>query len=96
MNRFICLNETPLKVVNIFLEKGLETSPSHFVYDFSKKKFTDIILTDQIYLPDCLYFLRYWAICVLQFFVSLVLTSKNCKLPSLFNQAVSLQVKMRI
>ena len=31
--------------------------------------------TDQIWLSDCLYFLRYWLICVLQLFVSLIVTS---------------------
>ena len=34
--------------------------PPHFVHD----------LTDQISLSDCLYFLRYWAIGVLQLFVN--------------------------
>ena len=29
-----------------------------------------ILLTDQVSLPDCLYFLRYWSICVLQELVS--------------------------
>ena len=29
-----------------------------------------IVLTDQISLPDCLYFSRYWAICVLQLFAN--------------------------
>ena len=50
-----------------YLEKGLGmVSPSHFAYDFSKKCFLCyILLTDQISLSDCLYFLRYWTICVL-------------------------------
>ena len=34
-----------------------------------------ILLTDQISLPDCLYFLRHSAICMLKFFVSLIVTS---------------------
>ena len=29
-----------------------------------------ILSTNQISLPDCLYFLRYWVICVLQLFVA--------------------------
>ena len=33
------------------------------------------LLTDLISLPDCLYFLRYWSICVLQLFVNQVVTS---------------------
>ena len=46
-------------------------SPPHFVYDISKKCFACyIILTDQISLSNCLYFSRYWAICVLQLFVT--------------------------
>ena len=44
------------------LEKGLI---------FQEKCFScDILLTDEVSLSDCLYFLRYWAICVLQLFVS--------------------------
>ena len=39
-----------------------------------------ILLTDQISLPGCLYFLRYWAICVLQLFVNQVMTSWILKL----------------
>ena len=34
-----------------------------------------ILLTDQISLPGCLYLLRYWTICVLQLFVSQVVTA---------------------
>ena len=57
-----------------FLGKGMEiVSPSHFVYDFSKKNVSCYaLLTDQILLPDCLFFLRYWSICVLQLFVNQV------------------------
>ena len=57
-----------------FLEKGLTiVSLPHFVYDFSTKMFLLLyLLTDQILLSDCLYFLIYWAICVLQLFVSQV------------------------
>ena len=60
------------------LDKGLGIiSPEHFVYDFLTKMFLMLyyILTDQILLPGCLYFLRYWAICVLQLFVNQVPTS---------------------
>ena len=57
-----------------FLGKGMEiVSPSHSVYDFSKKNVSFYaLLTDQISLPDCLFFLRYWSICVLQLFVNQV------------------------
>ena len=36
-----------------------------------------ILLTDQISLSDCLYFLRYWTICLLQLFVNQVVTGTN-------------------
>ena len=65
-----------------FSEKvlGLVTPP-HFAYDFSRKNFSCfILLTDHISLPDCLYFSRYWAICLLQFFVNQAVTSQNLKL----------------
>ena len=46
-----------------FSRKGLRlVSPPHFVYDFLRKMFPMFLLTDKISLPDCLYFLRYWAI----------------------------------
>ena len=65
-----------------FLEKCLGiVSPPYFVYDFQEKCFSCyILLTDQISLSDCLYFLRYWAICVLQWFVNQVVTSQILKL----------------
>ena len=55
-----------------FSEKGLGlVSPPHFLCDFSRKMFFVLhsIITDHICLSDCLYFSRYWAICVLQLFV---------------------------
>ena len=57
-----------------FLEKGLGiVSPPHFVCDFLRKMFLMFyLLTDQISLSDCLYLLRYWAICALRLFVSQV------------------------
>ena len=39
-----------------------------------------ILLTDQILLFDCVYFLRYWSICVLQLFVYQVVTPYILKL----------------
>ena len=50
-----------------FLEKSLGVvSPPHFLYDFKEKSFSCyILLTDQISLPGCLYFVRYWVIYVL-------------------------------
>ena len=35
-----------------------------------------IMLTVQMSLPNCLYFLRYWSTCVLQMFVNQVVTSQ--------------------
>ena len=65
-----------------FSEKDLGlVSPSHFARDFQEKYFLCyILLTDQIYLSDCLYFLKYWAICVSQLFVNRAVTSWNLKL----------------
>ena len=60
-------------MLNFDLEKGLGiVSPPYFVYGFSRKIFLMlcILLTDQISLPDCLYFLGYWSICVLQLFAN--------------------------
>ena len=47
-----------------FLEKGLRiVSPLLFCMIFQEKRFSCyILLTDQIPLSDCLYFLRYWSI----------------------------------
>ena len=60
-----------------FLDKGLGIiSPAHFVYDFSTKNYSYyILLTAQISLSGCLYFLGYWGICVLQLFANQVVTS---------------------
>ena len=67
-----------------FLKKGpeivsLKGSGNSFSNTFCewifKKNVSQVILTDQISLPDCLYFSRYWSLCVLQLFVSQVVTS---------------------
>ena len=65
-----------------FSEKELGlVSPPHFVIIIQEKCFTCyILLTDQISLPDCLYFLRYWSICVVQLFVNQFMTSQILKL----------------
>ena len=47
-----------------------------------------ILSTDQISLPGCLYFLRYWTICVLQLFVIQVVTSWILKLALPSNRAI--------
>ena len=49
-------------------KRGLElVSLPNFLHDLKKIFLTlySILLTDQISLPDCLYFLRHWAVCVL-------------------------------
>ena len=48
------------------------------------------LLTDQISLSDCLYFLKYWAICVLRLFVNQAVTSQILKLTSSPYRAVLL------
>ena len=47
-------------------------SPSCMIF---KKNVYHIILTDQISLSEYLYFLRYWAICLMQLFLSQIVTS---------------------
>ena len=50
-----------------FLEKDLDkASPPHVVHYCSKQNFLScyVLITDQILLSDCFYFLRYWAICI--------------------------------
>ena len=66
----------------IFLDKGLRiVSPAHFLMIFQQKcSSCYILLTDSISLPGCLYFLRCWAICVLQLFANQVVTSWILKL----------------
>ena len=64
-----------------FLQMGLElASPPYFVYNFSRKVFCILYSINWpnfvVWLP--LHF-RYWGICVLQLFVSKVLTSKMLK-----------------
>ena len=51
-------------------------SQPHFLHDFFKKCFSCfILLTNQISLPCCLYFVRCWALCVLPLFINQVMTS---------------------
>ena len=67
-------------------EKGLGlVSAPHFVYNFPI-----IYSTNQISLSDCLWFSRYWAICVLQLFANQAVTSQNLSYPYLGNQVVLL------
>ena len=50
-------------------------SPPYFEYVLSRKCYSCYIpLPDPISLSDCLSYLRYWAICVLQLFFSQILT----------------------
>ena len=65
-----------------FLEKDLRlVAPPHIVYDFQESYFSFCILfTDQVSLSDCLYFLRYYKIFILQLFVNQAVKSRNLKL----------------
>ena len=56
------------KAIRILTFKGPHAEASN-LYKESK--------TDQIQLFDCLYFLRYWATCVLHLFVNLVINFEN-------------------
>ena len=68
-----------------FLEKRLGIVPlSHFMYDFSRKMFLMLYSTEQTSLPNCLYFLRYWSICVLRLFVNQIVTLYILKLTMSF------------
>ena len=52
-----------------------------FCIIFIEKYFSfHILLIDQVSLSGCFYFLRYWAICVLQLFVNQIVTSWILKL----------------
>ena len=55
-----------------FAEKGVGIFLHHiFCVSFEEKYFSCyILLTDQISLSDCLYFSKYWAICVLKLFIN--------------------------
>ena len=66
----------------IFQIRAWEQFLQHILCMIFKQKCSScyILLTDQISLPSCLYFLRYWAICVLQLFVNQVATSRILKL----------------
>ena len=60
-----------------FAEKILGlVSRAHFVYGFSRKMF---LMLHSINLPKliayCLYFLRYWTLCILQLFANEAKTS---------------------
>ena len=59
--------------MGLWLEMGLHNIVSMI---FQEKCFSFyILLTDQLLLFHCLYFLRNWAICVLQLFVNQAVTS---------------------
>ena len=69
--------------LSFFLKRGLELdSLPHFLHNFCRKIFFLLytLLTEEISLSGCLYFVRYWAICALQLFVNQVVTSWILKL----------------
>ena len=63
-----------------FIRKGSGNSFSTTFCAWYFKKIYSISWPNLIKLPDCFYFLRYWSTCVLQLFVSHVLTSEILKL----------------
>ena len=88
----ICLNEIPLKMLkNTFyctplIWHEIKTNCiklqklNQRYAQIKRKRFSCyILLTDQISLFDCLYFLRYWPICVLGLLVSQFVTSQILK-----------------
>ena len=70
-------------------KRSLElVSLPHFIQNFWRKYFCfHALLTDQISLPGCLYFVRCWALCVLQLFVKQVVTSKTLKITLSFESS---------
>ena len=61
----------------VFQKRGWEQFPHHILcMIFQQRCFSCyILITDQILLPDCLYILRYRAICILHLFVNQAVTS---------------------
>ena len=60
-----------------FLKEVWKLSPCLIICMVFEGKyfFCYVLLTDQISLSGCFYFMRYWAICVLHLFVNQVVTS---------------------
>ena len=84
-------NDPQICSILIFQKRVWEQFFNIFCLIFQEKCFLCyILLTDLISLSGCLCFLRQWAICVLQLFVSQVVTSKILKLTISSNQAVFL------
>ena len=69
--------DTDICSILIFQKRVWEQFLQHILCMIFQQKYSSccILLTDQILLPDCLYFLRYWATYVLQLFVNQVVTS---------------------
>ena len=69
-------NDPEICTILIFFRKGSgkSFSTTFCVWLFKKSVSQFILLTDQILLSGCLYFLKYWT-CVLRLFVSNVVTS---------------------
>ena len=66
----------------IFQKRVWEQFLQHILCMIFQQKYSScyILLTEQISLPGCLYFLRYWTIFVLQLFIIEVVTSWILKL----------------
>ena len=63
-----------IKLFKKFKKWSGPSLPASFLPLFLKKNISHVLLIDQISLFDCLYFLRYWAICKLTFFISQFVT----------------------
>ena len=67
----LCTIDPEIRSILIFQIRVWEQLLQHILCMMFQQKCSScyILLTDQISLSGCLYFLRYWAICVLQLFV---------------------------
>ena len=70
----------------IFKKRACEQFLYHILCMIIQEKYFSCyaLLTDQISLPDCLYCLRYWYICVLQLFINQVVTSQSFEVNLIF------------
>ena len=64
--------------------------PASFPASFLEESYFSfcVLLPDQISLPGFLYFIRYWAVCVLYLFVNQIVTSKILKINYFSNQFI--------
>ena len=68
-------------------KKRLEYSPSLIFYMIFEEKYFCYSITGQISSPGCLYFMRYWTICILRLFLTRLWHYKCCNQLYLSNQS---------